>query len=339
MSRLSRWIVDGVVALALGYVIKQFIFPLTKALAVHAMLGWIDDKIGEVLGITGQTAINWAFAFGLATLILWLYHIIQVWIFRAPMHSASGTAVGLQSTSQSYRPTKDELPPQFNRWRWWYRIWAGAPFHMYAARKRLEFMDSWREFHAQQSRASVAPKSENRQSGITQIAVGKVLPPARYSRAQINRILEAIDAIYPILTDIEQVLVSGTWTAGSLEANIRDRGRQFVLGEMDQLRLKVIGPAERLDKVAAQYSLYREACQPIADRESFKDAFFESYNELVGVLREIPDQITATALAIFVDAKKQTFITRIAEYLSWAQRKKKALSEYREYYLRHETTD
>jgi hypothetical protein len=322
-SRLSRWVVDGIAALVLSYVLRQLIFPLTKALAVNAMLSWVDDKIGETLGITAQTAASWAFAFGLAALILWLYHIVQVRIVRPT------EVVTPPSTAQSYRPTTAELPPQFTRWRWWYEIWAGPPFHSYKARKRLEFMDSWQ-----------VPKSDQKtQIGITTHAVGKVLPPANYSKAQINRILQAIDAIYPILTDLEQALVFGTWTAGSLEANIRERGRQFVLDEMDQLRLKIIDPSERLDDVATEYSLYREACQPIADRASFKDAFFTSYNDLAAVLREIPDQISATALAMFVDARKQTFITRIAEYLSWAQRKKKALSEYREYYLRHETTD
>lgn len=290
MSKLSGWIVDGLATLVLGYIFKQFAFPLTKALAVNAMLGWIDDKIGEVFGITAQTAVSWAIAFGLAALILYLYHIIQVRFFREQIDSTS------KKTAQ-------------------------ADLH--------------------QSRPPEAKSDQKTQPGFTTHATAKVLPPARYSKAQINRILEAIDAIYPSLTDLEQALVFGTWTAGSLEANIRDqnRGAQFVLSEMDKLRLRIIGPSESLDKAADQYSLYREACQPISDRTSFKDAFFDSYNQLAQVLREIPEQLSATALTMFVDAKKKTFITRIAEYLIWAQRQKKALSEYREYYLRHETTD
>lgn len=336
MSKLSRWIVDGIVAVALGYVLKQFIFPLTKALALNAMLGWIDDKIGETLGITGQTAISWAFAFGLGALIFWLYHIIQIRVFRAPTHATSEKVTGLQSTPRSYRPTTGELPPQFFRWRWWYEFWGGPPFHVYAARKRLEFMDSWQQFADQRRQQEV---KEARTPGITTSATAKVFPAAQYSKAQINRILEAIDAFYPPLVEIEQTLKSGTWLAGSLEAIIRDRGAAQLLAEMDQIRLTLIVPLDRLDKAVEQFGLYTEVCRVLDERQSQKDAFFSAFNDLVGVLRQIPDELSAPALAIFVETKKATFIERTTAYFVWAQQKKKALAEYRDWYLRRPTTD
>jgi hypothetical protein len=84
MGNLRRFVVDGLVALALGYVIKKLIFPLLEKLAENAMLGWMDDKIGDAIGLTAQNAINWFVAFGLAAVILWLYHVLQVRFFQKP---------------------------------------------------------------------------------------------------------------------------------------------------------------------------------------------------------------------------------------------------------------
>jgi hypothetical protein len=84
MANLRRLILDGLVTLVLGYVIKKYIFPLFGKLTEHALLGWLDDKIGDALGINGQTAFDWIVAFGLAAFILYLYHILQVFFFQRP---------------------------------------------------------------------------------------------------------------------------------------------------------------------------------------------------------------------------------------------------------------
>ena len=68
------------------------------------------------------------------------------------------------------------------------------------------------------------------------VFVGVAIPPANYSKAQINKIVEAIDAFYSPLLEVEDTMISGTWLAGSLEANLgnNDRGPAYVLDQMDQ---------------------------------------------------------------------------------------------------------
>lgn len=176
-------------------------------------------------------------------------------------------------------------------------------------------------------------------AGATVTMAGQAIPAAKYSKAQINRILEAIDAFYPPLVEIEQIMISGTWIAGSLEAIIRDKGAAELLAQMDQLRLKLIDPSDRLDGELRKFSLYTEICRVLDEKKSQHEAFFAAFNELADILRQIPDRLSAPALAIFVEAKKATFIARTASYLFWAQQKKKALAEYREWYLRRPTTD
>jgi hypothetical protein len=83
MATLRRWLVDGVVAVALAYVLKHYVFPLLQKLAENAMLGWVDDKIAQALGDDLQTALNWVIALGLATAIMWVYHLVQVRFFRS----------------------------------------------------------------------------------------------------------------------------------------------------------------------------------------------------------------------------------------------------------------
>jgi hypothetical protein len=181
--------------------------------------------------------------------------------------------------------------------------------------------------------------TQEAQVGSRVTARATAIPAAKYSKAQINRIREAIDAFYPPLGEIEQVLVSGTWVAGSLEATIRDKGAPEFLVQMDQLRLKLIDPSDRLDRELEKFGLYAEVCRILDEKESQQEAFFAAFNELANILRQIPDHLSAPALAIFVEAKKRTFFDRIASYLVWAQQKKKALIEYREWYLRRPTTD
>jgi hypothetical protein len=308
---------------------KGLVAAIIGATGVEVLheFGWFPDK--KLAGLIMQTptlassTLTYALLVAVIALPLlfaehWLGPFISGWLTRErPEGSAS----------------HHEIPPQFLRWRWWYKIWAGAPFHSYEARKRLAFMDSW-------SRFCEGVSSEGAQSrGITQIATARVLPLAQYNKAEIKEISDAIRAFYPPLLEMEQTLRSGTELAGSLEALIRDRGAAQLLAEMDQLRLKLLNPSDRLDKAVEHFGLYTEVCKSLNERKTQHDAFFAAYNDLTRILREIPDQLSAAALAIFVETRKKIFIERTASYLAWVQRKKKALTEYREWYLRQPTTD
>lgn len=250
-----------------NFVLKKAFLPLGE----NAVISYIDDKIGQLLGLTAEKVdsfvLEWAVPAALALITVCLWHMLFV---RRPADKT---------------------------------------------------------------------KKEKGLSNGAMVAHAVALPPAQYSKAQINRILEAIDAFYTPLGEIEQILKSGTWIAGSLEAIIRDKGAAALLVQMDGLRLKLLGPSDRLDEELRKFSLYREVCNILSEKGSQHDAFFAAYNELANVLREIPDKLSAPALAIFVEAKKATFIARTAHYLVWAQQKKKALAEYREWYLRQPTTD
>lgn len=167
-----------------------------------------------------------------------------------------------------------------------------------------------------------------------------VNPPAKYNKAQINRLLEAIDAFYPLILEIEQTLVSGTWFSGSLEGTIKHNGGVAeALSQMDQLRLKLIDPSQSLDKGLKRFGLYTEICGVLAGKEAQHDAFFAAYNELATVLRAMPENLSAHALTIFVEAKNAAFMKCTVSYMLWAQQKKKALAKSRKSYLERPTTD
>lgn len=170
-------------------------------------------------------------------------------------------------------------------------------------------------------------------------AVGVALPPAKYTKAEIRAILEAISAFHPELVELEKILMDGLGTALSMEAIIRDRGAIYLLEQMDQLRLRLIVPIDRIKAALHKFSLYREVCNVMNGFEATSDAFFGAYNDMTAMLRELPDKLSAPALKMFVEARKQTFITRTDQYLGWTKQKKLALENYREWYLRRETTD
>jgi hypothetical protein len=156
---------------------------------------------------------------------------------------------------------------------------------------------------------------------IVQKAAERVLPAAQYSKSQIKIILDAIDALYSPLSEMEQILTSGTWIAGSLEANIKGRGAAFVLAEMDQFRLKLLDPSDRLNKAAQQFGLYTEVCAVVEERQLQQDTLFVIYNHLATILREIPDKLSDSALAIFVEAKRKEFMQQMVYYLVWTQQR------------------
>jgi hypothetical protein len=175
--------------------------------------------------------------------------------------------------------------------------------------------------------------------GATMKVTGTVIPAAKYSKTQINKIVEAIDAVYPPVRDIETILKFGQGIAASLEAIIRDTGAAAFLAHMDEMRLRLNDASGDLNKATEKYSLYTEVSRVVEYQKQMNEQFFTSYNELAGILREIPDKMSTPALKNYVDAKKSTFVSRIDEYLKWTEQKKKALSDYREFYLRRPTTD
>lgn len=82
------------------------------------------------------------------------------WLRRRPDSASEFKGIGqIGRPMGTHRPTTNEMPPQFRRGRWWYAIWAGAPFHFYKARKRLEFIDSWEKFYAERAKSAVAPRA------------------------------------------------------------------------------------------------------------------------------------------------------------------------------------
>jgi hypothetical protein len=153
IGNFIRWLLAQ---LALAVILHFLFVQLPLKLVEHAVLTALDDAIGNAVGITVPRVLsflwNWGLPFLAAGLVLWVYHSVNR---RAGMTvpQALKTVSRIQTT---YRPTEGELPPQFFRWRWWYEIWAHAPFHSYKARKRLEFMDSWKKFSEQQNEIKIA---------------------------------------------------------------------------------------------------------------------------------------------------------------------------------------
>ena len=160
-----------------------------------------------------------------------------------------------------------------------------------------------------------------------------------YNRAQIGHIVEAINEFYPIVLDIDKASELGIGITGSMEAIIRDNGATVYLARMDELRLKLNDALDRLRDAKERYGLYQEACRIVEDSNLFSDPFYASWNDLAGVLREIPDNLNARTLSIFVGAKKDTFSTTVNALHEWAARKKQALVENRQFYLQRPTTD
>jgi hypothetical protein len=167
----------------------------------------------------------------------------------------------------------------------------------------------------------------------------EVIRAPKYNRAQIGRIIEAIDVFYPIVLDINRDLEFGDGIAKSMESLILHNGAQHYLGQMDVLRLKLNDTLGRLQKTNEEQGLYQEACRIVSDSTNFSDPFYASWNELAGILRDIPDNLNARSLSIFIGAKKETFITRVSEFYEWSKQKKLALIHHRAHYLKIPTSD
>lgn len=78
---ISGWLTWGAFQLVL-----TFLWKVVVALALNAMLGWGDEQIASLLGITSpsfRTIVNWAVPLMLAGITLVIYHWIQIQFFRA----------------------------------------------------------------------------------------------------------------------------------------------------------------------------------------------------------------------------------------------------------------
>jgi len=221
------------------------------------------------------------------------------------------------------------------------RAYTPAELNEIAKRKPVTGLDLVQRLEKleEERAAAKADKQSVSESGATMKVTGTVVPAAKYSKAQINKIVEAIDAVYPAVRDIETVLRFGQGIAGSLESIIRDNGAATFLDRMDEMRLRLNAASGDLNTATEKYSLYTEVSRVVEYQKQINEQFFASYNELAGILREIPDKMSTPALKNYVDAKKSTFVSRIDDYLNWTEQKKKALSDYREWYLRRPTTD
>jgi hypothetical protein len=164
--------------------------------------------------------------------------------------------------------------------------------------------------------------------------VGVALPPAKYNKAQIGKILEAISTFHSILIRMDRTLVFADGITGSLEGIIAQDGYMAFLKRMDDFRLMYLSPGGDFDKAYEDFSLYSEATRIVADKKSTMIHFSLRITSWLTFLHMI-----ASALANIVKPKKDTFKTRVHDYLEWIGAKKKALEEYREWYLRQPTTD
>jgi hypothetical protein len=165
------------------------------------------------------------------------------------------------------------------------------------------------------------------------------IPPAQYNKAQIGKILEAIDVFHSTLLRMGQTLNDAKGLTGSLEGIVSSEGAATFLERMNGFRLIYLSPSDDFDRAYQDYSLYTEVTRVVAEKQLHHDPLFAAYNDLAGLLRDLPDKLTVPALASIVKAKKDTFKTRVDDYFEWVTAKKKALEEYREWYLRHPTTD
>ncbi len=227
----------------------------------------------------------------------------------------------------------DEIKPQFPRTVAQYRVTKshGSNIAYFGVRFCKEQINS--RFPAQPSQEKPPSSYRGRDKPVA------VSPRPQYSRAQINKIVEAIDAFYPPIVEIERALIFGKGIAGSLEGIIRHDGAAVFLNRMDELRLTLNAASDSLDRAVESYGLYTEACRIVSDKGLHQDPFFASYNSLAGILREIPDRLSAAALVNYVEAKKATFVSTVADYHGWTEKTKKALTDSRERFLGLQSTD
>jgi hypothetical protein len=182
--------------------------------------------------------------------------------------------------------------------------------------------------------ASAASQSGQGSVRPATTAVGEQIEAPKYDQAQINHIVAALSEFYPIIVDIENALKFGVSIAHSMESILRDNGAAVYHSRMDELRLRLNAAIDELEKAETKNGLYREACAIIEDWKLYSVPFYSAWNDLAAILRELPEQLTASALAIFIGAKKETFTTNTQAFHEWAIRKKQALSQYREHFIR-----
>jgi hypothetical protein len=156
----------------------------------------------------------------------------------------------------------------------------------------------------------------------------------QYSRAQIDLLVEAIDAFYPIVLDLDRELESGVGIAQSMESLVLHNGPKHYLEQMDALRLNLNDDLGRLRMAKERHGLYEEVCNIVASSNNFSDPFYAAWNEVAGILRDMPENLNARSVSIFVSGKKETFISLVSEFHQWAKQKKLELIERRKLYLR-----
>jgi hypothetical protein len=195
---------------------------------------------------------------------------------------------------------------------------------------------SWSGKYAGGSPVDERPSTAEAKTGSVVTVNTEVIRAPNYNRTQLDHLVEAIDIFYPIVLDLDRELESGEGVAKSMEALILHNGAKAYLTQMDTLRLSLNDALERLHRAKEQQGLYQEVCDIVANSSNFSDPFYSSWNELAGILRDIPDNLNARSLSIFVSGKKETFVSLVSEFHQWAKQKKMELIERRKFYLRQE---
>jgi hypothetical protein len=119
----------------------------------------------------------------------------------------------------------------------------------------------------------VAPLADVNTSS-TLIANATAIPPAKYNKAQIGKILEAIDVFHTLLLRIGRTLNDAKGMTGSLEGIVSSQGAASFLEQMNAFRLMYLSPSDDFDKAYQDYSLYTEVTRVVAEKQLHHDPLF-----------------------------------------------------------------
>lgn len=114
--RLFRSLFEAVVLSGLYFVISRVLARFGYKLGENAVIGWIDEKIGEAFGITGPSLVvamdfvwDWGLPLVLLILLLWAYHQLNR---RWPTADLSLLQL-LATSGPRFRKIRARLDPHF----------------------------------------------------------------------------------------------------------------------------------------------------------------------------------------------------------------------------------
>jgi hypothetical protein len=105
MSRLFWWVLEFVGFLALNALFAKPAAKLAGKLGENAVIGWMDDRLGELFGITAPTmqqVVEWGLPALSAIAVLLALHWIQMYFYPAPVtHTSPAPEKGPVSISST----------------------------------------------------------------------------------------------------------------------------------------------------------------------------------------------------------------------------------------------